>query len=149
MVYLVKICQYFNCSQSNSLTKSNIKIHSKMFILMQKIYLCIKCTPNIWWKKEFSKLDKIWNSTTFFISFNNRDWFIKNLIVQKLGDSLSTSHPQILIQLYSNLRFAAKPIFSAHTNGSKHKYERFWRDDEMIGKSNFQFRISPLDDACL
>ena len=34
-------------------------------------------------------------------------------------------------------RFAAKPIFSAHTNGSKHKYERFWREDEMIVMSMF------------
>jgi hypothetical protein len=34
-------------------------------------------------------------------------------------------------------RFAAKPIFSAHTNGSKHKYERFWRENEMIVMSMF------------
>ncbi len=29
-------------------------------------------------------------------------------------------------------RFAACPIFSQHTNGSKHKYERYWRADSTV-----------------
>ena len=34
-------------------------------------------------------------------------------------------------------RFATCPIFSAHTNGQKHKYERFWRSQETVVMSMF------------
>jgi len=35
-------------------------------------------------------------------------------------------------------RFAASPVFSAHTNGDKHKYERYWRsEDPMIVMTMF------------
>lgn len=34
-------------------------------------------------------------------------------------------------------RFAASPIFSAHTNGDKHKYERFWRPNQIVVMSMF------------
>ena len=34
-------------------------------------------------------------------------------------------------------RFATCPVFSAHTNGRKHKYERFWRSQETVVMSMF------------
>ncbi|TRY75463.1 hypothetical protein TCAL_06410 [Tigriopus californicus] len=40
-------------------------------------------------------------------------------------------------------RFAACPIFSQHTNGSKHKYERFWRENATVVMTVFAPIVFP------
>lgn len=40
-------------------------------------------------------------------------------------------------------RFAACPIFSQHTNGSKHKYERFWRERSTVVMTVFAPIVFP------
>jgi len=60
---------------------------------------------------------------------------VMNVAVKRIFDPVNSdaiSSKEKLIFHVGYRRFAAKPIFSAHTNGSKHKYERFWRYDEMI-----------------
>merc|ERR1719266_1718163 len=65
---------------------------------------------------------------------------VMNVAVKKIFDPVNVGaipSKERLIFHVGYRRFAAKPIFSAHTNGSKHKYERFWREDEMIVMSMF------------
>merc|ERR1711981_1559491 len=63
-----------------------------------------------------------------------------NMVVKRLTDPLHSdaiASKERLIFHVGYRRFASKPIFSAHSNGNKHKYERFWRPDEMIVMSTF------------
>jgi len=65
---------------------------------------------------------------------------VMNVAVKKIFDQVNVGaipSKERLIFHVGYRRFAAKPIFSAHTNGSKHKYERFWRENEMIVMSMF------------
>ena len=59
---------------------------------------------------------------------------VLNFVVRRhgLGHQDPIKSKERLIFHCGYRRFAACPIFSQHTNGSKHKYERYWRADSTI-----------------
>ena len=59
---------------------------------------------------------------------------VLNFVVKRhtLGHQNPIGSKERLIFHCGYRRFAACPIFSQHTNGSKHKYERFWRSDSTV-----------------
>ena len=59
---------------------------------------------------------------------------VLNFVVKRhtLGHQNPIGSKERLIFHCGYRRFAACPIFSQHTNGSKHKYERFWRKDSTV-----------------
>ena len=59
---------------------------------------------------------------------------VLNFVIKRhsLGHQDAIKSKEKLIFHCGFRRFAACPIFSQHTNGSKHKYERFWRSDSTI-----------------
>ena len=59
---------------------------------------------------------------------------VMNIAVKRFKDANTDTiaSKEKLIFHVGYRRFAASPIFSAHTNGDKHKYERFWRDDMIV-----------------
>jgi len=64
---------------------------------------------------------------------------VQNVVVRR--SQLSHSHPvaskQRLVFHCGFRRFAACPVFSQHTNGDKHKYERFFRQGDTIVMTMF------------
>ena len=59
---------------------------------------------------------------------------VLNFVVKRhsLGHQNPIGSKERLIFHCGYRRFAACPIFSQHTNGGKHKYERFWRADSTV-----------------
>ena len=59
---------------------------------------------------------------------------VLNFVVKRhsLGHQNPIASKERLIFHCGYRRFAACPIFSQHTNGGKHKYERFWRADSTV-----------------
>jgi len=59
---------------------------------------------------------------------------VLNFVVKRhtLGHQNPIASKERLIFHCGYRRFAACPIFSQHTNSSKHKYERFWRADSTV-----------------
>ena len=65
---------------------------------------------------------------------------VMNIAVKRLIDPVNSdaiASKERLIFHVGYRRFAAQPIFSTHTNANKHKYERFWRPDEMVVMSMY------------
>ena len=65
---------------------------------------------------------------------------VVNLAVKRIHDPLNSDPIQSKERLIFHVgyrRFATQPTFSAHTNANKHKYERFWRSDEMVVMSMY------------
>ena len=59
---------------------------------------------------------------------------VLNFVVKRhsLGHQNAIKSKERLIFHCGYRRFAACPIFSQHTNGDKHKYERFWREGDTV-----------------
>ena len=65
---------------------------------------------------------------------------VMNVVVKRARDPMNEdpiASKERLIFHVGYRRFAANPIFSAHTNGNKHKYERFWRSQETVVMTMF------------
>jgi pre-rRNA-processing protein TSR1 len=65
---------------------------------------------------------------------------VMNVAVKRRIDSMNDeaiASKERLIFHVGFRRFATCPIFSAHTNSDKHKYERYWRPNEIVVMSMF------------
>ncbi|XP_033213769.1 pre-rRNA-processing protein TSR1 homolog [Belonocnema kinseyi] len=75
---------------------------------------------------------------------------VSNVILKRTGDNLKPikSKERLVFQCGFR-RFAACPIFSQHTNGNKHKYERFFQPESTVVASMFApITYSPCPVLC-
>jgi len=59
---------------------------------------------------------------------------VLNFVVKRstVGSNEAVRSKERLVFHCGYRRFAAEPVFSQHTNGSKHKYERYWREGDTV-----------------
>lgn len=91
-----------------------------------------------------SAMVQSWNADIPLVVFSmlkhENKMSVVNVAVKRIIDPLNSdaiASKERLIFHVGYRRYAAQPIFSAHTNANKHKYERFWRPDELIVMSMY------------
>ena len=132
-----RIFQFENFKRTqNSVMTASAEDSEHCLQLGNYVNLFVKNVPS----HLYSTMDSLVPLVVFSMLKHENKMSVVNVAVKRIQDPLNGDAIQSKERLIFHLgyrRFAAKPIFSAHTNGTKHKYERFWRPDEMVVMSFF------------